>query len=382
MILNYKYKLYVNKHTKELSQLVTTANCVRNHIVALYRRYYKLYGKNPSCNNMQKHIAKIAKSNPYWNLMGSQSLQDISQRIEIGYKRFFKKDAKRPPKFHKVNEHGSFIFKGKVGYALNGNMLIINKLKRTYKFKLTRLYDKVKNISISRDNLGQLWLIVTTEVTSHKTYERRDNGRIGMDFGLKTFITTSDNKSIDAPLPLKDNLNKLRKLSRNFSKKKIGSNGMRHAKKELAKLHEKITNQRTDFHWKLSHELCKSYSYIAIEDLNLQGMIKLWGRKVSDLGWGEFILKLQQVANKYGTEVVKIDRFESSSQICHCCGYKNKNTKDLSVREWICPKCGTVHDRDVNAAINILEISIEGKGISLGSSDSKSIKQKFNLQSC
>ena len=371
MILNYKYKLYVNKHTKELSQLVTTSNCVRNHIVALYRRYYKIYGKNPSYNNMQKHIAKLAKSNPYWSLMGSQSLQDISQRIEIGYKRFFKKDAKRPPKFHKVNEHGSFIFKGKVGYALNGNTLVINKLKRAYKFKLTRPYDKIKNISISRDNLGQLWLIITTEVTNPKTYERRDNGRIGMDFGLKTFITTSDNLSIDAPLPLKDNLKKLRKLSRNFSTKKLGSNGRRRAKKELAKLYIKITNQRTDFHWKLAHELCKSYFYIAIEDLNLIGMIKLWGRKVSDLGWGEFVLKLQQVANKYGTEIVKIGRFEASSQICHCCGYKNSHTKDLSLREWVCPKCGAVHDRDVNAAINILKISIKGKGISLGSSDSK-----------
>ena len=376
MILNYEYKLYVNKHTKELSQLVTTANYVRNHIVALYRRYYKLYGKRPSENKVKSHIARLTKKNPYWKLMGSQSMQELTERVENGYKRFFDKLSKRPPKFHKVDGYGSFIFKGKTGYALNGNTLVINKLKRTYKFKLTRPYDKIKNIKIYRDNLGQLWLIVNNEVTNPKTYERHENGCIGMDFGLKTFITTSDNVSIDAPLPLKNNLKRLRKLSRNLSKKKMGSNGRRRAKKELAKLYERITNQRTDFHWKLAHELCKTHSYIAIEDLNLNGMIKRWGRKVSDLGWGLFVLKLEEVALKYGTKLVKIGRFEASSQICHCCGYKNSGTKDLSVREWICPQCGAIHDRDVNAAINILNISLKGKDISLGSSDSKSKKVK------
>ena len=156
MILNYKYRLYVNKHTDELSQLVTTSNCVWNHIVALYRRFYKLYKTNPSCSAMQKHIAKLARNNRYWKLMGSQSLQELCQRVDQTYKMFFKKIGRGRPNFHKIQGNGSFMFKGTVGYSLNGNEITINKLQHTYRFKLTRQYGIVKNVHIKRDNLGYL----------------------------------------------------------------------------------------------------------------------------------------------------------------------------------------------------------------------------------
>ena len=142
--------------------------------------------------------------------------------------------------------------------------------------------------------------------------------------------------------------------------------------KRLAKLHYRIENQRADFQWKLAHMLCKYNSVIAIEDLNLKGMQKMWGRKVSDLGYGEFVKKLEYIAGKYDTSVIKIGRFEASSQICHCCGYKNSETKSLAIREWVCPVCGTTHDRDINAAINILNIAC-GKGVSHDSSNSKTL---------
>ena len=369
MILNYKYRLYVNKHTDELSQLVTTSNCVWNHIVALYRRFYKLYKANPSCSAMQKHIAKLARNNRYWKLMGSQSLQELCQRVDQTYKMFFKKIGRGRPNFHKIQGNGSFMFKGTVGYSLNGNEITINKLKHTYRFKLTRPYGIVKNVHIKRDNLGYLWLIITTEVQP-KSYKRLGNASIGMDFGLKSFLTLSDGRVIDSPETHKKALWELKRLNRNLSKKVKGSNGRKKAIKRLAKLHEHISNQRREFQWKLAHELCKSCSSISIEDLNLKGMQKRWGRKVSDLGYGEFINKLQHVSIKYGTSVVKIDRFAHSSQICHCCGYKNISVKDLSLREWTCPQCGAKHDRDVNAAINILNISC-GKGVSHDRSNSK-----------
>lgn len=369
MILNYKYRLYVNKHTDELSQLVTTSNCVWNHIVALYRRFYKLYKTNPSCSAMQKHIAKLARNNRYWKLMGSQSLQELCQRVDQTYKMFFKKIGRGRPNFHKIQGNGSFVFKGTVGYSLNGNEITINKLKHTYRFKLTRQYGIVKNVHIKRDNLGYLWLIITTEVQP-KTYKRLGNASIGMDFGLKSFLTLSDGTVIDSPETHKKALRELKQLNRNLSKKVKGSNGRKKAIKHFAKLHERISNQRREFQWKLAHELCRSCSLISIEDLNLKGMQKRWGRKVSDLGYGEFINKLQNVSIKYGTSVVKIDRFAHSSQICHCCGYKNIGVKDLSLREWTCPQCGAKHDRDVNAAINILNISCR-KGVSHDSSNSK-----------
>ena len=361
MILNYKYRLYVNKHTEELSQLVTTSIYVWNHIVALYRRYYKLYKTNPSCSKMQHHIAKLAKNNEYWSKMGSQSLQELCQRVDASYREFFKKKGRGRPNFHKTQGNGSFMFKGTTGYSLNGNEITINKLKRTYRFKLTRQYGTVKNVHIKRDNLGYLWLVVTTDVQP-KTYERLGNASIGMDFGLRKFLTLSDGTSINSPETYKHALKQIRKLNRDVSHKVKGSNGKKKAVKRLAKLHEHVANQRNDFQWKLAHELCRHNVLIAIEDLNLKAMQKMWGRKVSDLGYSEFVNKLEYIAGKYGTTVVKIDRFAASSQVCHCCGYKNSEVKNLRIREWVCPQCGAYHNRDVNAAINILNIAC-GKGV-------------------
>ena len=369
MILNYKYRLYVNKHTDELSQLVTTSIYVWNHIVALYRRYYKLYKTNPSCSKMQRHIARLAKNNEYWSKMGSQSLQELCQRVDASYREFFKKKGRGRPNFHKTQGNGSFMFKGTVGYSLNGNEITINKLKRTYRFKLTRQYGTVKNVHIKRDNLGYLWLVVTTDVQP-KTNERLGNASIGMDFGLKKFLTLSDGTSIDSPETHKHALKQLRKLNRDVSHKVKGSNGKKKAVKRLAKLHEHVANQRNDFQLKLAHELCRYNVLIAIEDLNLKAMQKMWGRKVSDLGYSEFVNKLEYIAGKYGTTVVKIDRFSASSQVCHCCGYKNSEVKNLIIREWVCPQCGAYHNRDVNAAINILNIAC-GKGVSHDRSNSK-----------
>ena len=369
MVLNYKYKLYANKHTKQLSQLVTTATAVWNHVVALYRRHYRLYKKNPSCVHIQKHIAKLAKNNPQWVMMGSQSLQEICQRVDAAYKMFFKKIGRGRPGFHNIHKSGSFVFKGRIGYSLNGNEITINKLGHTYRFKLTREYGAVKNVRIKRDNKGCLWLIVCTDVKP-KQYDRLGNASIGMDFGLKHFITTSDGVTIDSPEIYRRSLRRLRKLHRYLSTKKLGSNSRRKAKRNLSRLYDRITNQRTDWQWKLAHDLCKHNIHIGVEDLNLSAMKKLWGHKVSDLAYGEFINKLSHVATKYGTKVVKIDRFDATSQTCSVCGYKNAGTKDLSVRTWLCPDCGNTHNRDVNAAKNILTIS-KGKGISLDRSDYK-----------
>ena len=309
----------------------------------------------------------MAKNNKYYSLMGSQSIQEICQRVDATYKEFFKKKGRGRPTFHKSQKSGSFCFKGTVGYRLDGNTITINKLGRTYRFKLTRQYGTVRQVRIKRDNNGYLWLVICTDVQP-KQYDRQGDACIGLDFGLKHFLTTSDGDTIDCPQFFRQSLNDIRKKNLALSRKVKGSNGYNKAKRDLSKTHERIANRRNEFHWWLAHELCKHNSFIAIEDLNLAAMKRLWGRKVSDLGFSSFVLKLSHVAKKYNTELIQIDRYESTSQTCHVCGEKNPSTKDLRVREWQCPHCGTTHNRDVNAAINILCIGKGGKGVSLGGS--------------
>ena len=137
------------------------------------------------------------------------------------------------------------------------------------------------------------------------------------------------------------------------------TNNRRRAKLDLARKYKKSVNQRHDFHFKLAHRLCVEYDTICIEDLNVKAMQRLYGRKIGDLAFSEFVDILKYEASKFGTEIIEVNRYFASSQICHCCGEKNPEVKDLSIREWICPKCGAKHDRDRNAAINILN---EGLG--------------------
>ena len=172
-----------------------------------------------------------------------------------------------------------------------------------------------------------------------------------MDFGLKTFLTLSNGNEIKSPEFLKQNLLKLKKVNKSFSTKKKGSKNRKKSLKELQRIYKKVSNCRNDFEWKLAHELCKHNCFIAIEDLNIDSMKKSFGRKVSDLSFNSFVLKLEQIALKYDTVVQKVDRFYPSTKLCNSCGHKQD--LELSDREYICSSCGNIEDRDLNAAKNI-----------------------------
>ncbi|STY72147.1 transposase, IS605 OrfB family [Megamonas hypermegale] len=236
--------------------------------------------------------------------------------------------AKRNKKLHKVINIAGIIYNHCI--ALH---------KRYY-----RLFKKSLNIYKLQKHLTKLKNLARTGKS------------VGYDFGLKQFLTASDNEDIKAPLFFKQNANDIKKANRILSRKKRGSNHRRLAKIALARLHKKIANQRKDFQFKLANAICSEYALICIEDLNIKGMQKRWGRKISDYGFSEFIKILEYKAREIGSIVQKIDRYYPSSQICHVCGTKNPETKNLAVREWICAKCKTNHDRDRNAAINIWKV--------------------------
>ena len=350
MLLTYKYKLYRSKKTKHLDELINIAGNIYNHCIALHKRYYKLYHKSLKKFQLQKHLTKLKKLGKYqnWNNLGSQAIQQITERIDNAYKKFFKKQGGLPC-FKKQTKYKSFTLKGNVGYKLKDNIICLHG----YDFKFSKnqtisIDDKIKTLTIKRDNLGFFYICVSLE-TQDK--HRITTGKsVGMDFGLKTFLTLSNNTKINAPLFYLQSLNKLKTKQRKLSSKKKCSKNRAKAKLELARFHQKLVNQRKDYFFKLANDLAKKYDSIFIEDLNLKGMAKIWGKKIHDLAFHEFINILSTKTN-----IVKIDKFYPSSKTCSCCGYVKK---DLTLKERIfdCPNCNTKIDRDYNASLNIFRV--------------------------
>jgi putative transposase len=326
---------------------------VWNHALALQKRYYRLYGKYIDANRMQKHFDKRIKR----NILHSHTRQEILQRLDTAYQRFFKHLAKRPPKFRKAKDFISIVFKGSGGYSLNRNVLTVNSIKKRFKFSLSRPYaGKVKTLTVKRSPLGEYFIVMVLD-KAPVTFRKTHNGAsVGIDFGLKTYMTMSDGTKVKSPQFLKTTLPKVQRASRNLSKSASDSHHHQSRRMELDRVHERIVNKRSEFQWQLAHLLCRQYDHIYIEDLQLKGMTALWGRKMNDLAHGAFVNRLEYVATKYGVTVHKINRFYPSSKTCTC-GYVNKQLQ-LKDRHWTCPECGAVHDRDLLAAQNILRQGI------------------------
>lgn len=358
-MMTYTYKFYRTKRTAKLDAMLREACFVWNHALALQKRYYTLFGKYISCPKMKAHFAKRISR----RLLHSQTAQEVLERLDVAYKRFFEHLSRRPPKFRKARDFSSIVYK-QGGFKLNGNVLVVNSTKQHFQFSFSRPYEgKIRQIRIRRSRLGEYFLYIVTEaVAGSVTHGKSHNGAsAGMDFGLKTYLTLSDGTRIENPLFLKQSLNELRRKSRTLSRCEKGSNHRRERRRDLERCHERIHNRRSDWQWKTCHELCRKYDTICIEDLNLLGMTRLWGRKVNDLAFGLFVQKLEHVASKYGTKVVKVDRFYPSSKTCSVCQCVNERLS-LRDRSWTCPSCGTSHDRDLNASVNILRQGIASSG--------------------
>lgn len=320
-MISYKYNIYYSKKTKYFDKMLRECCFVWNHALALQRRYYKLFGKYISVGKMQKHFSKRIKR----NLLHSQTTQEILQRLDSAYNRFFKKLAKRPPKFKSPEKFNSFVFK-QGGFTLNGNVITINKNKKRFKFSSSRKYEgNVKQIRIIRETCRRYSLIIITDHNPVSSYGKTHNGAsVGLDFGLKTYFTASDGNNVISPLFFKQYQNKIKKCNKRISKSVKGSNNRKRRRFELQQTYRKIENLRNDFQWKLAHELCKKYDFIFLETLNIEAMKRLWGKKISDLSHSSFINKLEYVATKYGVTVHHIDKWYPSSKTCEC-GHVNKD---------------------------------------------------------
>jgi putative transposase len=322
-----------------------------------------MWGKHLNCARLQKHIAKLRKRNPFWQLVGSQAVQDICQRIDKAYQLFFKHHKKgvKPPGFKKVKKYKSFTLK-QAGYKfLGGNRVKIGN--RVYQYWNSReIEGTVKTLTIKRTALGELFMVVVVDGYSTPEVVFETGKIAGFDFGVKTFLTCSEGFSIESPLFLKSSLNTLRKASKQHSKKPIGSTNREQARKHLVRCHEAISNRRRDWQWKLAHKLSDQFDVLCFETLNLKGMQRLWGRKINDLALGDFLQILEWVAKKKGKRIIYIDRWYPSTKTCSCCGHV-LDELDLSVRRWRCPSCHQVNDRDENAAVNIKRVGSATLGV-------------------
>jgi len=349
----YKYRIYPNsQHQDKLSQQFGGCRFVYNYFLRKRIDTYAETGKGLTYYDTALQLTELKKQPDYNWLkdMDSQAAQQALRDLDTAYSNFFSKRAKFP-NFKKKHDKQSCRFPQR--FKIEGNKLYIPKVG-WIKIVLHRpIEGKMKNLTISKTKSGKYFASIQVEQEIEKPVYK--GGEIGLDLGLKDFAVTSDGQRFPNPKHLKKSEKKLAKLQRRLSRTKKGSKGRGKAQLKVAKQHERIVNQRKDFLHKLSRQLVENNQLIAIEDLNIRGMMKnhKLAKSISDAGWYEFARQLGYKGDWYGCHIEQIDRFFPSSKRCFHCGHINDLLK-LSDREWICTECGSVLDRDINAAQNIL----------------------------
>ena len=278
--------------------------------------------------------------------------------MDSAYQKFFKEHAGYPRFKSKHDNHKSYttnFTNGNIAVDFENSKVKLPKLKEV-KAKLHRNFSgKIKSVTVTQVPSGKYYVSILVEM-EHEELEHVKH-TIGLDLGIKDLCITSDGKKYENPKTIKKYEKHLTKLQRQLAHKKKGSNNYCKARKKISLCHEKITNTRKDYLHKISHEIISENQVIVSENLQIKNMVKnhRLAKSISDASWYELTRQLEYKAKWNGRKYIKIDTFYASSQLCSVCGFQNVTTKDLSIREWICPECGEKHDRDINAAKNILE---------------------------
>ena len=370
---NTKHKLFYDKLLKYLHNDFDICGSVRNHFIALSMRYYRRYSKGLSYAKMSAHLTKLKKLEKYkhWNIPYAWALQNVLKQLAQSF-REMKTLGRGHPQFKSCKKHKGMTFRGeqvKFEYLLpkqknerNHPTYRIRLNGRWYRFALHRpIEGKIIRVQVTRDALGDVY-ITLTEACNEVRPEPKTGQAEGFDMGIKDFLTGSDGERYTSPMFYKQNANKLAKAQKVHSRKVKGSHNRERERKNVARIHKKTENQRTDHHWKLAIDLCQKFDFLFFEDLNIAGMKRLWGRHVSDLGFSAFMRKLKHQSKKRNRLVFKIGRWTPTTKCCCVCNHKNDNLT-LEDRDWTCPKCDTHLDRDQNAAMNILKEGVASFGL-------------------
>ena len=368
----YKYRLYPNKEQQDnLAIQFGHARFVYNYLLNARKDHFKTVGKGLSCNATIKILPALTKDEgtKWLSEADSQVLQQKARDLDNAYKNFFAGRAKYP-KFK--SKHGDQSIRYPQRFRLGGDRIYLPKVGQI-KIKLHRSIEgTMKNATVSKTKSGKYFVSIQCETKINSVANEKPP--IGVDLGLKDFAVLSSGEKIAHPANLRKSEKRLARLQRKLAKKKKGSNNRTKARLKFARLHEHVASQRKDFVDKLSHRLTTSHGLVALENLNVKGMIKnrCLAKSISDSGWGMFNRMCDYKAVVNGSEVKRVDRFFPSSKLCRHCGTINKDLK-LHHRFWTCDNCSAEHDRDVSAAINILNFC------TVGATESKACEEDVSL---
>ena len=364
----YKFRIYPTEEQEIF--FAKTFGCVRkvyNLMLNDRKKAYEEVKNDPSKKMTFPTPAKYKKEFPFLKEVDSLALANAQLNLDKAYKNFFRDKSVGFPRFKsKKNPVQSYTTNNQNGTValIDSKFIKIPKLKSLVRIKLHRQpKGMIKSATISRHASGKYYISLLCKEEINEL--PKTNSAIGIDLGITDFAILSDGQKIDNNRFTSKMEKKLKREQRKLSKRALlaknkgiplsEAKNYQKQKRKVARLHEKVMNQRTDFLNKLSTEIIKNHDIICIEDLNVKGMLRnhKLARSISDVSWSSFVAKLQYKADWYGREIIKVDTWFPSSQICSECGHKD-GKKSLDIREWTCPICHTHHDRDINASINIL----------------------------
>lgn len=362
-----KYRIYPNADQQQkLAVQFGHARYVYNQALNARRSHYKETGSGLTAHQTIVNLVGVKQATPWLIEADAQVLQQKLRDLDTAYKNFFQKRT-RYPKFKSKHGKQSIRYPQRVKFSDSKTYLPkVGWVKTVFHRPLV---GKQKSVTVSKTKSGKYFASVLCEWEIE--IPENHNPSVGIDLGLSHFAILSTGECIDNPKHLRKAEKRLTRAQRKLSKKQKGSANRRKARLRLSRLHEHVANQRKDFLHKLSHKVTSEFGFIAMEDLNVSGMLRnhKLARSISDSGWSEFVRMCQYKSETSGGAVQQIGRFFPSSKTCNQCGYVNSDLQ-LADRDWECPQCAAQLDRDVNAAINILAEATAGVAGSYACGDS------------